>query len=184
MLAEVYIKKIVSLHGIPSSIVYDRDSRFTSRFWESLQEAMGTKLKLSFAYHSQMDGQTERTDYSVFGGLVESLCFGAYCWLSLHTKVVSILLRKYIPDSSHVIQVGDVQVKENLTVEASPLRVEVHNVKHLRGMEIALVKVVWEGSAGGSITWELESQMRESYLTLFTLVLERKRDEDDPSPKT
>ena len=59
-LAEVYIEKIVRLHGVPSSIVSDRDPRFTSRFWESLQRAMGTKLRLSYVYHPQTDGQSER----------------------------------------------------------------------------------------------------------------------------
>ena len=46
-LAELYVEKIVSLHGIPSSIVSDRDPRFTSKFWTGLQEALGTKLRLS-----------------------------------------------------------------------------------------------------------------------------------------
>lgn len=59
-LAELYIEKVVSLHGNSSSIVSDRDLRFTLRFWQSLQEAMGTKLKLSYAYHSQTYGQMER----------------------------------------------------------------------------------------------------------------------------
>lgn len=52
---------MVSLHGISSSIVSDRDLRFTSRFWQSLQEAMGTKLKLSSANHLHVRGQAERT---------------------------------------------------------------------------------------------------------------------------
>ena len=60
-LAELYIKEIVRLHGIPTSIISDRDPRFTSKFWESLQKSLGTKLKLSSAYHPQTDGQTERT---------------------------------------------------------------------------------------------------------------------------
>jgi len=64
-LAEIYIEQIVILHGIPSSIVLDRDSRFTSKFWESLQTALGTKLRLSCAYHPQTDGQTERTIQSL-----------------------------------------------------------------------------------------------------------------------
>ncbi|MCI85837.1 retrotransposon protein, partial [Trifolium medium] len=55
-LAETYIEQIVRLHGIPSSIVSDRDPRFTSRFWEILQEALGTKLRMSSAYHPQTDG--------------------------------------------------------------------------------------------------------------------------------
>lgn len=47
------------------------------------------------------------------------------------------------------------------------MRVEDHKVKHLRGNKIALVKVVWEGPDGESMEWELECQMRESYLALF-----------------
>jgi transposase InsO family protein len=60
-LAELYIKEIVRLHGISVSIVSDHDPRFTSRFWRSLQEALGTKLTFSTAFHPQTDGQTERT---------------------------------------------------------------------------------------------------------------------------
>ncbi|KAL9992436.1 putative nucleotidyltransferase, Ribonuclease H [Helianthus debilis subsp. tardiflorus] len=60
-LAKLYVNEIVSLHGIPLSIVSDRDSRFTSHFWSSFQKAMGTKLNLSTAYHPQTDGQSERT---------------------------------------------------------------------------------------------------------------------------
>ncbi|RZB91387.1 Transposon Ty3-G Gag-Pol polyprotein [Glycine soja] len=64
-LVELYIKEVVRLHGIPSSIVSDRDPRFTSRFWTSLHEALGTKLKLSSAYHPQTDGQTEQTIHTL-----------------------------------------------------------------------------------------------------------------------
>ncbi|KAJ9544591.1 LOW QUALITY PROTEIN: hypothetical protein OSB04_024298 [Centaurea solstitialis] len=53
--------KKVMRHGVPISIISDRDSRFTSRFWQSLQMAMGTRVDLSTAYHPQTDGQTERT---------------------------------------------------------------------------------------------------------------------------
>ena len=59
-LASVYIREIVRLHGVPSSIVSDRDPIFTSEFWKSLQEAVGTQLCLGTAYHPQTDGQTER----------------------------------------------------------------------------------------------------------------------------
>jgi len=60
-LAEIYIREIVKLHGVPSSIVSDSDPMFTSRFWKTLQEALGSKLRLSSAYHPQTNGQSERT---------------------------------------------------------------------------------------------------------------------------
>jgi hypothetical protein len=53
---------IVGLHGIPSSIVSDRDPRFTSSFWRQLSNLCGTELKMSTAYHPETDGQTERTN--------------------------------------------------------------------------------------------------------------------------
>ncbi|GJV76685.1 putative reverse transcriptase domain-containing protein [Tanacetum coccineum] len=60
-LIRLYLKAIVCRHGVPVSIISDRDSHFTSRFWRSLQEALGMNLDMSTAYHSQMDGQSKRT---------------------------------------------------------------------------------------------------------------------------
>nr|CAN74305.1 hypothetical protein VITISV_035483 [Vitis vinifera] len=59
-LASLYVKEIVRMHGVPVSIVSDRDPRFTSRFWHSLQKSLGTKLSFSTAFHPQTDGQSER----------------------------------------------------------------------------------------------------------------------------
>jgi transposase InsO family protein len=61
-LAKLYTENIVKLHGVPSRIVSDRGTQFTSRFWKSLHKAMGTKLDFSSAYHPQTDGQTERVN--------------------------------------------------------------------------------------------------------------------------
>ncbi|GKD37220.1 putative reverse transcriptase domain-containing protein [Tanacetum coccineum] len=60
-LARTYINEIVLRHGVPVSIISDRDSRFTSRFWKTLQKALGTRLDISVAYYPQTDGQSERT---------------------------------------------------------------------------------------------------------------------------
>ncbi|GJY20587.1 putative reverse transcriptase domain-containing protein [Tanacetum coccineum] len=57
-LARLYLNKIVARHDVPISIISDRDSRFTSRFWQSMQEALGTRLDMSTAYHPQTDGQS------------------------------------------------------------------------------------------------------------------------------
>ncbi|KAL5547871.1 hypothetical protein UlMin_003102 [Ulmus minor] len=61
-LADLYVREIVRLHGVPVSIISDRDGRFTASFWKSLHRSLGTKLKFSTAFHPQTDGQTERTN--------------------------------------------------------------------------------------------------------------------------
>ncbi|GJY17118.1 putative reverse transcriptase domain-containing protein [Tanacetum coccineum] len=60
-LARMYLKEVVTRHGIPVSIICDRDPRFTSNFWRSLQKTLGTNLDMSTAYHPQTNGQSERT---------------------------------------------------------------------------------------------------------------------------
>ncbi|GKA04123.1 putative reverse transcriptase domain-containing protein, partial [Tanacetum coccineum] len=60
-LERMYLKEVVTRHGIPVSIICDRDPRFASNFWRSLQKALGTYLDMSTAYHLQTDGQSERT---------------------------------------------------------------------------------------------------------------------------
>lgn len=60
-LARLYIQEIIRLHGVPVSIISDRDPRFVSQFWKSLQKAMGIKLNFSTAFHPRTDGQSKRT---------------------------------------------------------------------------------------------------------------------------
>ncbi|GJR24354.1 putative reverse transcriptase domain-containing protein [Tanacetum coccineum] len=61
ILMRLYLKEVVSRHEVLVSIISDRDSRFTSHFWQSLQKALGSRLDISIAYHPQTDGQSERT---------------------------------------------------------------------------------------------------------------------------
>ena len=60
-LTELYIIEIVQLHGVPLSIVSNRDTKLASKFWGWFQSAMGTELNLSIAFHPQTNGQSERT---------------------------------------------------------------------------------------------------------------------------
>ncbi|GKA44489.1 putative reverse transcriptase domain-containing protein [Tanacetum coccineum] len=60
-LTRQYLKEVVLKHGVPVSIISDRDGKFTSHFWKSLNKALGTRLDMSTAYHLETDGQSERT---------------------------------------------------------------------------------------------------------------------------
>jgi transposase InsO family protein len=61
-LIELYMSRIVCLHGVPKNIVSDRGTQFTSKFWERLHETLDTQLRFSSTYHPQIDGQTERVN--------------------------------------------------------------------------------------------------------------------------
>ncbi|GKE25977.1 putative reverse transcriptase domain-containing protein [Tanacetum coccineum] len=61
MLTRQYLKEVVSRHGVPVLIIFDRDGRFASHFWRSLYKALGTRLDMSTTYHLQTDGQSEKT---------------------------------------------------------------------------------------------------------------------------
>nr|GEV55810.1 putative reverse transcriptase domain-containing protein [Tanacetum cinerariifolium] len=60
-LTKLYLKEVVTRHGIPISIISDCDPRFTSNFWRTFQKALGTQLDMSTTYHPETDGQSERT---------------------------------------------------------------------------------------------------------------------------
>ncbi|GKB05164.1 putative reverse transcriptase domain-containing protein [Tanacetum coccineum] len=87
-LTRLYIKEIVSRQGVPISIISDRDSHFTSRFWQSLQSALGTQLDMSTAYHPETDGQklsySNSHHASIKAAPIEALngrkCRSPVCW--------------------------------------------------------------------------------------------------------
>ncbi|GJT83615.1 putative reverse transcriptase domain-containing protein [Tanacetum coccineum] len=79
ILTRLYIKEIVSRHGVSISIISDRDSHFTSKFWQSLQSALGTQLDMSMAYHPETDGQSERT-IQTSKDMLRACCISPVYW--------------------------------------------------------------------------------------------------------
>ncbi|TYK00849.1 DNA/RNA polymerases superfamily protein [Cucumis melo var. makuwa] len=305
-LARLYVDKIVSQYGVPVSIVSDRDPRFTSKFWPSLQKAMGTGLKFSTSFHPQTDGQSERTiqtledmlracvlqlkgswdthlplmefaynnNYQSSIGMApyEALygrpCRTPVCWnevgerklvgpelvqittnniklirenlrkaqdrqksyadkrrrnlefqvgdqvflklspwrgvirfgrkgklspryigpyqitervgpaayrLELPIELARIhdvfhvsMLRKYIPDPSHVLQDQPVELKEDLSYVEEPVQILDRKEQVLRNKTIPLIKVLWRHHGAEEATWEPEYQMKKSYPILFS----------------
>ncbi|KAA3457187.1 DNA/RNA polymerases superfamily protein [Gossypium australe] len=180
-LAELYVSQIVQLHGVPTSIVSDRDPRFTLRFWKTLQDALGTKLHFSTTFHPQLDGQFERVIQILEDMLrccvlefEERIGPVAYR-LQLPTELEKIhnafhvsMLRRYRFDPSLVICLTEVEIQPDMTYEEEPICILAREIKELRNKRIPLVKVLWQKHGVEEATWESEDTMRERYPNLFT----------------
>ena len=84
----------------------------------------------------------------------------------LHAVFHVSQLRKYVPDPNHILEPDEVQIREDLSFEANPIRIVDVQLKQLRRKTISMVKVLWDTRTGDS-TWELEEQMRRAYPHLF-----------------
>ena len=83
-LAQIFFHEVVRLHGLPKTIVSDRDVKFVSYFWKTLLKLMGTQLKFSRAYHPQTDGQMEVIN--------SSLCNLLHCLMGENVKSWDLML--------------------------------------------------------------------------------------------
>ncbi|GAU51168.1 hypothetical protein TSUD_412030 [Trifolium subterraneum] len=169
--AEIFLEEIVKLHGVPLSIVSDRDPTFTSHFWRVFQKAMGTRLRMSTSNHPQTDGQSERTIQTLEdmlracvledGALPPSM-------FRMHDVFHVSQLRKLIPDPFVPVELESIDLQPDLTYQPDPIRIVDRDVKALRNKKILTVKVEWSQSPDGEFTWELESEMMKNYPYLFS----------------
>nr|GEX60768.1 putative reverse transcriptase domain-containing protein [Tanacetum cinerariifolium] len=149
-LTRLYIKEIVSRHGVPISIISDRDSHFTSKFWQSLQDALGTQLDMSTTYHPETDGQSERTIQTLedmlraiidfekraapFEALYGRKCRSPVCW----AEVGDVQLTG--PEIIHETTKKIVQTRQSLIgplaykIELLEELINVHNTFHVSNL--------------------------------------------------
>ncbi|GJP81880.1 hypothetical protein CLOP_g12001 [Closterium sp. NIES-67] len=85
--AQLFVRHIISQHGIPTTLISDRDPKFTSKFWKELMSLLGTKLAMSSAYHPQIDGQTERLN-QIVEQLLRAACKDDISKWDLHLPVL------------------------------------------------------------------------------------------------
>nr|GFB70433.1 putative reverse transcriptase domain-containing protein [Tanacetum cinerariifolium] len=191
-LAELYLKEIVCKHGMPVSVISDRDSLFTSRFWVSLQKALGTQLDLSTAYHPETNGQSERTIQTLedmlracvidFGSswdkhlpLVEFTYNNSYHasikaapFEALYGRNCDKVMLKVSPWRG-VIRFGK---RGKLSPRfigpfKKPKEIMDREVKRLKQSRIPIVKVRWNSRRGSEFTWEREDLFKSKYPHLF-----------------
>ncbi|KAK6146376.1 hypothetical protein DH2020_020245 [Rehmannia glutinosa] len=162
-LAQLYIEEIVRLHRVPVSIVSDRATRITSNFWMGLQRAMGTRLKFSTAFHPQKDVSPMKGIFK-FGkrGKLNPRYVGPYEVLEqvgrvayrlalppamsgIHNVFHVSMLRRYMPDPSHVVNYETISLDRQLSYEEKPVAVLDRKVHKLRNRDVELIKVKWSG---------------------------------------
>ncbi|GKE22089.1 putative reverse transcriptase domain-containing protein [Tanacetum coccineum] len=189
-LTRLYIKEVVSRHRVSISIISDCDSHFTSRFWQSMQSALGTQLDMSTTYHPETDGQSERTiqtreDMPRACGIpswrscyVESVTLervGPVAYTlelpeelsNVHSTFHVSNLKKCLSDESLVIPMKELQLDDKLNFMEEPIEIMDREVKQLRQSRIPMVKLRWNSKRGPEFTWEREDQIRTKYLHLF-----------------
>ncbi|GJW08484.1 putative reverse transcriptase domain-containing protein, partial [Tanacetum coccineum] len=173
-LARIYLKEVVTRHGIPVSIICDRDPRFASNFWRSLQKALGTNLDMSIAYHPQIDGQSERTVQTLEDMLRACVIdFGK-------GKVGEVAYKLELPEelsmvhnTFHVSNLKKCYAEEPLAVPLDGLHFDDklyfveepvdREFKRLNRSRIPLVKVRWNSKQSPEFTWERKDQFRKKY---------------------
>nr|GEW04139.1 hypothetical protein [Tanacetum cinerariifolium] len=166
----LYIKDIVSWHGVPISIISDRDSHFTSRFWQSIQSALVTQLDMNTAYHPHTDGQSERTIQTLEDmlraciirfrkrGKLNPWYIGPFKILdrvgpvayklelpeelsNIHSTFYVSNLKKCLYDESLVISMKELWLDDKLNFVEEPIDIMDREVKQLRQNRIPIVKV-------------------------------------------
>ncbi|GJS70342.1 reverse transcriptase domain-containing protein [Tanacetum coccineum] len=170
-LAKIHVNEIVARHGVPISIVSDRDGRFTSNFWRDFQEELGTRLHMSTTFHPQMDSQSERTIQTLEDMLRACIIDFEENWddhiplvefaynNSYHTSIKMppyemLYGRKYrtlfLADESSVITLDDVEMNPEITSQEEPVAILGRKSRQLRNKEILVVKVEWKHRKGPS----------------------------------
>ncbi|GKA72380.1 putative reverse transcriptase domain-containing protein, partial [Tanacetum coccineum] len=174
-LARIYLKEVVTRYGVPVSIICDRDPRFASDFWRSLQNALGTNLDISTAYPTlQTDCKAEdnlnsRDMLHACEGLERLLTNSSFqksC--RVHNTFHVSNLKKCHADEPLAVPLDGLHLDDKLHFVEEPLEIVGREVKRLKRSRIPLVKVRWNSKRGPEFTWEREDQFKKKYPHLFT----------------
>ncbi|GJY51058.1 putative reverse transcriptase domain-containing protein [Tanacetum coccineum] len=188
-LTRQYLKEVVSRHGVSVSIISDRDGRFTSQFWQSLQQALAIirvlKLLLLRRYmvkriqaaHDRLKSYADRRrnplEFQVGDKVMLKVGTVAYRLelpdqLSrVHSTFHVSNMKKCLSDESLAIPLDEIHIDDKLNFIEEPVEIMDHEVKRLKKIHIPIMKVCWNSRSGLEFTWEREDQMQKKYPHLF-----------------
>ncbi|GJR64091.1 putative reverse transcriptase domain-containing protein [Tanacetum coccineum] len=188
-LARIYVDEIVARHGVPVSIISDRDGRFTSRCWQTVQKALGTRLDMTIIRGldvARLKLCKEGSVVTFFGDkgkwhqryvgpfeILERIGPVAYR-LRLPNELSRVHdtfhvsnMKKCLADTSLHVPLNDIKIDKTLRFVKKPVEILDREVKSLKRSKIVLVKVRWESKRGPEFTWEREDFMKAKYPELF-----------------
>ncbi|GJS83175.1 putative reverse transcriptase domain-containing protein [Tanacetum coccineum] len=181
-LAILYLNEIVSRHSVLISIISDHDSHFTSKFWQSMQEALGTRLDMSVV-HFGKKGKLEPRFVRPFE-IVEKVGLVAYR-LDLPEELNGVHdtfhvsnLKTCLADPTLQVPLDEIRFDAKLNFVEDPMENLEREFKKLKRRRIAIVKIRWNSKRGPEFTWEREDQMKLKYPLLFSDVSENDTDLD------
>nr|GEX40684.1 putative reverse transcriptase domain-containing protein [Tanacetum cinerariifolium] len=157
-LARMYLKKVVTRRGIPVLIICDRDPRFASIFWRSLQKALGTSLDMSIVYYPQTDRQSDSTIQTLKDMLRAYVIDFGKGWGSQYVSCIQleeVLCRRTISRSDGL------HFDNKLHFMEESIEIMDREVKRLKRSCIPIVKVRWNSRRGLEFTWECEDQFQK-----------------------
>ncbi|GJS66132.1 putative reverse transcriptase domain-containing protein [Tanacetum coccineum] len=169
-LARLYLNEIVARHGMPISIISDRDSRFTSRFWKTMQEALGTRVcVVRFGNKGKLAPRFVRPFE-----IIEKVVSVAYR-LDLPEELSGVHdtfhvsnLKKCLADPTLQVPLDEIRVDDKLNFVEELVEILEREFRKLKRSRIAIVKVRWNSKCGPEFTWECEDQMKLKYPHLFS----------------
>ncbi|GJR36526.1 putative reverse transcriptase domain-containing protein [Tanacetum coccineum] len=176
-LTQLSLKEVMCRHGVPVSIILDRDSHFTSRFWKPLQQALGTNLDMIARKAKQIEELIHWNLKSVIWSYSRILArVGPIAYtLELPEELKGIYsvfhvsnLKKCLVDGDILVPMDEIQLDDKLHMIEEPVEVVDREVKRLKQSRIPIVKVCWNSQRGPKFTWEREDQIKKKYLHLFT----------------
>nr|GEX17925.1 putative ribonuclease H-like domain-containing protein [Tanacetum cinerariifolium] len=147
-LARLYINEIMARHGVPVSIISDRDERFISHFWQTVQQALGTRVDLRpFEILERIGLVAYRLR------LPEELS-------SMHDTFHVLNMKKFLTDANLHVPFNEIKVNKTLRFVEEPVKILDREIKRLKHKSIMIVKVRWNSKRGPEFTWEHEDQIR------------------------